>query len=30
MGSIALAELKLEMSANIHKMKSQIFFIFVY
>ena len=30
MGSIELAELKLETSVNIHKMKSQIFFIFVY
>ena len=29
-GSIELAELKLETSANIHKMKSQIFFIFAY
>ena len=30
MGSIELAELKLETSTNIHKIKSQIFFIFVY
>ena len=30
MGSIELAELKLEASANIHKIKTKIFFIFAY
>jgi len=30
MGSIELAELKVETSVNIHKIKSQIFFIFAY